>query len=480
MQDELSYIPGYRLREDIVNKRISPVEATAATLDRIDLYNEELGAFITVCYDLSMAQAREAEQAVMRGDELGALHGIPVPIKDLEGVCGVRLTHGSIPADEEIATADALCVERIRDAGGIIVGKTNTPEFGYAATTESRVYGPCRNPWNPERTSGGSSGGSGSAVAAGLTPMAQGSDGGGSVRIPSALTGIYGVKATQGRIPRRQVDTQYWNPINNSSVGPMARTVRDGARLMQCLSGPSPDAEYGTLKETPPDFEAAIGRGVRGLKIAYSEDLGGAAVDPQVRNKVREAARVFQELGAVVEETEFTIDEPEERFRTFYDFFSVRGYLSYCSLVDDPQSRSQLTDYFRESLEHGRSLSAAEYAGSLNNIGRYRAYVSSLLEEYELLLTPTTSVAAFEIGNPPLEIDGRTCQRPAWGFFHFTYVFNLTGNPAASVPCGFSDDGLPIGLQLVGRLRDEETIVAASAAFEEARPWEQERPRQFE
>ena len=173
-----------------------------ATLERIDHYNSRLGAFITVTHELALEQAREAEAAVVAGDPLGPLHGIPVPIKDLEGVKGVRFTtHGSVPADE-IATSDALCVERIRDAGGIIIGKTNTPEFGFSGTTENLVYGPCRNPWNPERTSGGSSGGAGAAVAAGLTAVAQGSDGGGSIRIPSALNGIYGLKATQGRIPR--------------------------------------------------------------------------------------------------------------------------------------------------------------------------------------------------------------------------------------------------------------------------------------
>ncbi len=475
---ELGYMTAYQLRRHIAEKEVSPVLVIEATLSRIDRYNDALGAFITVCSDLAMEQAREAEQAVMRGEELGPLHGIPVPIKDLESVRGIRFTHGSIPG-EEVGTTDALCVERVRAAGGIIIGKTNTPEYGYAGTTENRVYGSCRNPWNTGRTSGGSSGGSAAAVAAGLTAMAQGSDGGGSVRIPSSFTGIYGIKATQGRIPRRHVDAQSWSPINNSSVGPMTRTVRDAAILMRCLAGPSSDAEYGTLDERPPDFEAAIGRGVRGLKIALSVDLGGAVVDRQVVEKVQSAARFFEEQGAAVEEADFKADDPEDQFRTFFDFFCARGYVSYGGLVEEAESRDQLTDYFCHCLEHGRSLSAADFISALNKIGRYRAYVSAFFDRYDLLLAPTTAVSAFPIGEPPLEIGGRLCSHPDWDFFPFTPLFNLTGNPAASVPCGFSEDGLPIGLQIVGRLRDEETIIAASAVFEEGRPWAEKQPGRF-
>ena len=475
---ELAYMSAHQLRRHIVEKDVSPVKVVEATLDRIDRYNEALGAFITVCYDLAMDQAREAEEAVLRGEELGPLHGIPVPIKDLEGVKGIRFTHGSVPG-EEVATTDALCVERVRAAGGIIIGKTNTPEYGYAGTTENRVYGSCRNPWNPERTSGGSSGGSAAAVAAGLTAMAQGSDGGGSVRIPSSFTGIYGIKATQGRIPRRHVDAQSWSPINNSSVGPMTRTVRDAATLMRCLAGPSSEAEYGTLDERPPDYEAAIGRGVRGLKIALSVDLGGSAVDRQVVEKVQSAAQFFEEQGAAVEEFDFKADDPEEQFRTFFNFFCARGYVAYGALADEAESRDRLTDYFRQCLEHGRSLSAADFISALNKIGRYRSYVSAFFDRYDLLLTPTTAVSAFPIGQPPVEIDGRPCPHPNWDFFPFTHLFNLTGNPAASVPCGFSEDGLPIGLQIVGRLGDEERIIAASAAFEEGRPWAGKQPGRF-
>ena len=479
LDHELAYLPLYRLRELIAAKELSPVELVEATLERIERYNSRLGAFITVTDDLALEQARDAEAAVLAGDPLGPLHGIPVPIKDLEGVKGVRFTHGSVPA-EEIAASDALCVERVKNAGGIIIGKTNTPEFGFSGTTENLVYGPCRNPWNTERTSGGSSGGAGAAVAAGLSAVAQGSDGGGSVRIPCALNGIFGLKATQGRIPRRHADMSSWNPINNSSVGPMTRTVRDAAILAAALAGPAPDAEYGTIQEEPPDFEAALGRGVGGLRVALNLDLGGAAVDPQVTNRVSEAARVFEELGSRVEEVDFGPEPNDEMFQYFFDYFSAKGYACLGQLLDDPGSREQLTDYFRATLEHGRGLSAADCYRALNRIGFYRAETARLFGRYDLLLTPVTSVPAFPIGRPPEVVAGRRLSNPSWRFFPFTFPFNLSENPAASVPCGFSGDGMPIGLQIVGRWGDEETVLAASAAFEEARPWAHRRPAEFD
>ena len=472
---EIGFMPATELRDRIASKELSPVEVIEATLRRIESLDGQLGAYITVMGDEALDAAREAESAVTHGDQLGPLHGVPVPIKDLEGVKGVRLTHGSVPADE-IADSDALCVARIRAAGGIIIGKTNTPEFGHAGTTENLVFGPCRNAWNTERTPGGSSGGAATSVAAGMTAISQGSDGGGSVRIPCAFSGIYGIKATQGRVPRRHAGPNSWNIINHSSVGPMARNVRDAAVLLNVLAGPSPDAEYGTISDDPPDFGRAIGRGVRGLRVALSTDLGGAAVDRQVEDAVRAAAGALEEQGAIIEEASFKPDEHSSVFQTFYTYFCVRAYSSYGHLLDDADSAAQLTDYFRDNLERGRSTSALEYAGVLNKVGEYRAYVNKFLARFDLLLTPVTAVPAFEIGNPPEEIGGRKGSHPLWDFIPFTYLFNLTGNPAASAPAGFSSEGLPVGLHIIGNMKDEVTVLAASAAFEEAKPWANKRP----
>lgn len=456
-------------------KELTPVELVESTLRRIEAIDGELGGYITVMADAAMEAARSAEAAVQRGDELGLLHGLPIPIKDLEAVKGVRLTHGCIP-DDEIASTDALCVQRLREAGGIIIGKTNTPEYGFAGTTENRVFGPARNPWNPECTPGGSSGGAAVSVAAGMTSVAQGSDGGGSVRIPSGFTGIYGIKATQGRIPRRWTDEQSWHPVNNSSVGPMTWTVRDAALLMNVLAGPSADAEVTTLPSVPPDFIHNLDAGVRGLRVAMSTTQGGSPTDPAVVAAVRDVAHVFEELGAHVEERDFCPDESNHvMMDRFYDFFCIKGYAAHRELLDDASIATQLTDYFRDALEHGRSKTAADYFEALNAVGRYRAYAANFFAEVDLLLCPTTAVPAQPIGHPPATIAGQVIERVTWGPIPFTAAFNLTGNPAASVPCGFAD-GLPLGCQIVGRFEDEATVLAASAAFEEARPWTEVRP----
>ena len=470
------YTPGYELLKMIREKVLSPVELMEATFRQIEATDHALGGYITVMADEAMDAAREAEATVVRGDVLQPLHGLPVPIKDLEGVKGVRFTHGSVP-DDGIAESDALCVQRLREAGAIIIGKTNTPEYGHAGTTENRVFRPARNPWNPERPPGGSSGGAAVSVAAGMTSVAQGSDGGGSVRIPCGFSGIYGVKATQGRIPRRWSGPNSWHPVNNSSVGPMTWTVRDAALLMNALAGPSEDSEATTIQSQPPDFTADLDRGVRGLRIGLSVDQGGAPVDREVVDAVRAAAAAFEELGASVEERDFSPDTSNEALMDlFFDYFCIRGYASNGHLVDDSETASQLTDYFRENLEHGRSCSAADYARTLNAIGQYRAYAQTFFKTFDLLLCPTTAVPAFPIEQPPTEIGGRSVKIQRWGFIPFTPVFNLTGNPAASVPCGFSEDGLPIGFQIVGRMKDEATVLAASAAYEKARPWTTRRP----
>jgi aspartyl-tRNA(Asn)/glutamyl-tRNA(Gln) amidotransferase subunit A len=471
--DDLAFTPAHRLRDMIARKELSPVELTEATLQRIERLNPRLSAFLTVTADLARAAARAAEAAVLRGEMPGALHGIPVSIKDLEGIAGVRFTRGSLLHQNDVCPQDALAVERIRGAGAIVVGTTNTPEFGAAGTTENRLAPPCRNPWSPERTPGGSSGGAAASVAAGITAIAQGSDGGGSIRIPASFCGIYGIKATQGRVPRRHASLHSWHPLNNSSVGPMARDVRDAAILLGVLAGPSADAEYGTIPTAPPDFVGALGRGVRGLRMAWSRDFGGAPVDPEVAGLCARSARVFEELGAHVEEAEFRPDAPEIVLEAFATFSATKTFTTHPEAAD----RSELlTDYFRDAFERGRAVTGERLFTALSRIAAFRAYAREFLSRYDLLLSPTLAVAAFPIGQVPREIGGRPVPIPRLGYFPFTYPFNVTGNPAATVPCAFTADGLPVGLQIVGRHEDEPTVLAASAAFEAARPWAARRP----
>ena len=469
----LEFEPAFRLRERIAAKEVSPVEVVELALSRIEALDRKLRAFFTVAPDLAMDAAREAERAVMRGDRLGPLHGVPVSIKDLEAVKGMRFTRGSPVYENDVADSDALCTERLLAAGAIIVGKTSTPEFGYGGLTDGLLGEGCRNPWDIDRTSGGSSAGAGASVAAGITPIAQGSDGGGSVRLPSAFCGIFGVKPTQGRVPRRKAGIAGWAPFNVSTVGPMSRSVRDGAIMLRVLAGPAPDAEVGTIRRPPPDFEAAVGRGVKGLRIAWSPGMSGVPVEPDVLAAAARGARAFGELGAHVEEAEFRPDEYEALFRNWLIAFNVRSYSLHGHLFDSHPDL--LGPEFKAGLEVARRATAVEYYEAVAQANRYRTYTDEFLRDYDLLLTPAVAVTAFEVNSPPKEIAGRPVpsMRACWPFF---CIFNLTGHPAATVPCGFSGEGLPFGLQIVGRRRDEETVIAASAAFEEARPWAGRRP----
>src|SRR5712692_141443 len=292
---DLAFMPTHELRARIASKQVSPVEVTQVYLRRIEARNPQLNTYLTVTADLALKMAREAEQAVLDGKLLGPLHGVPISIKDLEVTKGIRSTIGSLIFKDTVPEMDSIVVERVRQAGAVILGKTNTPEFGLLGTTENRLGDACRNPWNRERTSGGSSGGAGAAVAAGLCSLATGSDGGGSIRIPSSFCGVYGIKPTQGRVPR-------YGGLGRPSIGqfsqsgPMARSVRDAALLLQVLAGPDP-RDASCLPEMPPDFLAGLDYGVRGLRLGWSADFGYAAVDPHVAQVTAQAAQVFASLG---------------------------------------------------------------------------------------------------------------------------------------------------------------------------------------
>jgi aspartyl-tRNA(Asn)/glutamyl-tRNA(Gln) amidotransferase subunit A len=465
---DLAFTPTHQLRELIATKKVSPVEVTELYLQRIEALNTRLNAYLTVTADLALAAAREAEKAVLAGESLGPLHGVPISIKDLEVTRGVRSTMGSLIFKDTVPEMDSLVVERVRQAGAVMLGKTNTPEFGLRGTTENRLGDACRNPWNRERTTGGSSGGAGAAVAAGLCSLATGSDGGGSIRIPSSFCGVYGIKPTQGRVPRfgglgRPVVAQF------SQSGPMARTVRDAAILLQVLAGPDP-RDVSCMPEVAPDFVAALDGSVQGLRLGWSPDFGYAAVDPEVVQVTSQAAQVFEALGCRVEEANIVLEEP---FPPFWTIFGTNAYAGYGHLFEE--QGELLTTYARETMAFGKQVSGADYARALLYVDQIRAKFALLMQTYDLILTPTMAVPAFPIGQEPKTIAGREVDA-FWGYLPFTYPINMAGHPAASVPCGFSADGLPIGLHIIGRRGDEATVLRASAAFEEARPWADKRP----
>ena len=466
---KIALAPATELRRMVSSKEVSPVELTELYLDRIDALDSRLNSYITVTREEALRSAREAEDAVLHGDDLGPLHGVPVSIKDLEMTRGVRTTSGSLVFQDMVPDEDSIVVERIRRAGAIILGKTNTPEFGLIGATENRLGDHCRNPWNTERTTGGSSGGAGAALAAGLCAMATGSDGGGSIRIPASFCGVYGIKPTQGRVPRYSGTKAPVLPNLYSQSGPMTRTVRDSALLLQVLSGHDP-RDASCLRYTSPDFVAAADRDIRGLRVGWSPDFGYAAVDPEVLEVSSRAAQVYEELGCLVEEADLSLDPPRDTFEPLYaaNGYAANGYL----LQERPDD---LTWYGREWLERGSRVTGADYARALGGMDLIKARFASLFEDYDLLLTPTMAVPAFPVGQFPEQIAGTEVD-PFWGFTPFTYPINMAGHPAASVPCGFASDGLPVGLHIVGRWGDEETVIAASAAFERARPWAHMKP----
>ena len=465
---ELAFAPAYELRELLDLREVSSVELTEMFLGRIDELNPVLNAYLTVSGEEAMESARRADKRIGGGEEIPPLLGIPVSIKDLELTKGIRSTMGSLAYRDYVPEIDSLTSERVRKSGAVILGKTNTPEFGLLGTTENRLGDACRNPWNIDRTSGGSSGGAAAALVSGLCALATGSDGGGSIRIPASFCGVYGIKPTLGRVAKFG-GVGNAAPNFTSQSGPMARNVRDVATLLQALAGYD-SRDINAMREKPPNFSEGLDKGVEGLKVAWSVDLGYAAVDPEVASIAYAGARVFEELGCEVEEPQISLQHPIEYFMTI---FSTGAYVSYRELYEN--QRDLLTSYVKGNMALGESTTGVDFVKAMLAYQRLKSQADDVMEEYDLLLTPTMSVPAFGIGQHPRVIGGQSVD-PRLGYMPYTPVFNLTGQPAASVPCGFTEDGMPIGLHIVGRTGDEATVLRASAAFEEALPWAHLRP----
>lgn len=445
----------------IRQKKLSPVEVTKAVLARIDHINPRINAYVTLTPDLALAAAKRAEKAVMKGEPLGPLHGVPVSIKDLVFTRGVRTTMGSKLLEDFVPDEDAVLVARLKDAGAIVLGKTNTPEFGLKPMTENRIFGVTRNPWNLERTPGGSSGGAGAAVAAGLGPLASGNDSGGSIRIPSCWCGVFGIKPQFGRVPRYPI---FHGAELLTHEGPIARTVRDAALMLDVMAGP----HWGDCFSIPSpavSFSRSLRGGVKGLRIAWSPDLGYARVDAEVKRICERAAREFSRLGAELEEAHPGFEDPAAHSGTVFgtdhlEAFSVFGPLS--------QIMGKLDELTATMVAVSAELKATDYARVVFAKQELSAKCGRFFQDYDLLLTPTLPLQPPKIGfaDPVAYL--------RW--ISFTFPFNLTGQPAASVPAGWTKDGLPVGLQIVGRAYDEGTVLRAAAAFEQARPWAHLKP----
>jgi len=462
---DLCFTPATELVTMIRAKQLSPVELTRAVLERIERVNPTLNAFCTLTADTALARARDAEAAVMRGGPLGPLHGIPYSIKDLAFTRGVRTMSGSHIFATRVPDVDAPFVRRLAAAGGVMLGKTTSPEFGWKALGDSPLTGITRNPWNTAMTTGGSSAGAAAAAAAGLGPLAHGSDGAGSIRIPSSFCGVYGLKPSYGRVPM-------W-PISNNDYashnGPITRTVADAALMLSVMAGPD-DWDKSALDAPPADYVGRLRDGVRGLRVAFSPNLDSQRVDPEVATIVAQAARAFQELGAVVEDVKCGFADSHRIIRLLWNAHEAGNYARYL-----PEFRSRMDPGLVASIEDGLRYSVTEYVEARGEKLAYCDSVRPLFETYDLLLTPSVSVTAFEVGR----LNPAHWPQHEWDWFPwagFSYPFNFTGHPAASIPAGFTAAGMPVGLQIVGRRNADLTVLQASAAFEQARPWAQRRP----
>ncbi len=468
---DLCFTPAVGIAELIRRRSLSPVEIMRAVLERIEQINPHLGAYVAVHAERALGEARAAERAVTTGAPLGPLHGVPLSIKDNLWTAGERVTYGSRLLADFVAPEDAPSVARLRAAGGIFVGRTNLPEFAWRGSTDNGLFGPSRNPWDLSRTPGGSTGGGAAAVAAGLAPLALGSDGAGSIRIPASFCGLVGLKPTFGRVP------MYPAAGGNELVAhvcPLARTVRDAALMMNAIARHDPRDAFG-LPDDGADYLAACdeplagSRGRAPIRIAWSPDLGFAPVERETRDIAEAAARAFTELGLSVEEASPDLGDPSTILRTLYG-----GAQAGSHAARSAEQKAQMDPELVAYAEASSGLSVVDY---LKAVSARQALTDSLrrfFERYDLLLTPTLSLPAFPLGMVgPAEVAGRKVTHLGWTL---CYPFNYSGQPAISVPAGWTASGLPVGLQIIGRRLEDAFVLRAAAAFEALRPWAVRRP----
>jgi len=462
MSEDLCFLSATELVARIASKAVSPVEVTQAVLARAEKLQGKLNCFVTLCGDEAMAQARAAEQKVMAGGPLGLLHGIPVTVKDIVNTRGVRTTFGAVPFRDNVPDHDAVAVARLRAAGAILIGKTTTPEFGSKCLTDSPLFGRTRNAWDGSRSSGGSSGGAAVAVASGIAPLAVATDGGGSTRIPAACNGVVGLKQSNGVIPHSQVQDAFGN---QTYVTPTTRTVADTALMLQAMAGEDASDPW-SIGVAVPDFAGrAAPRGdLHGQKILYCLSPPGRPVAGDVADAFKAALDRLAALGAELEEfsgEDFDI-EPIWRainhtaWRTRFEKLAA-------------EHGDELSETFLKQLALATKVSGVDFQQAMFDRTSLFRRVQWLLARADLLAMPTLTRTALPIDQDlfgAIEIDGRSFDnlRPHW--FPWTMPFNMTGHPAISLPCGFGRDGLPIGLQLVGRFRGDAELLRVSALFE--------------
>lgn len=461
-----------QLRRAIAAGELSPVEAVRAVLDRIERTQPVLNAFITVCAEQALSDAKDAERAVVQRRALGPLHGVPFSVKDLVATRGVRTTYGSLIFEHHVADHDAVAVARLKAAGAILIGKTTTPEFGQKGLTEAPLFGRTRNAWRLDRTCGGSSGGAAVAVASGLGPLAVGTDGGGSTRIPAACNGIVGFKQSLGVVPSDTADDAFGNI---SYTTPMARTVADCALMLDVMAGPDVSDPH-TLSRTRGSYaQAARAEGdLHGVRVAWRPFLGNRRLAAETLRLCESAARAFEDLGA-------TVFEAPDDFRNSEDLWLIVNgsyrLAQYGHHLRDHRDRMDPT--LVAQLDRAAGYSAQElYRAIFQRTALYRQ-VQAWFDQADIVVTPTLARNALPLEHDffaPIEIDGEPVDTLRRAWYPYTLPFNMTANPALSIPCGWDSEGLPLGIQLVGRIGEDARLLHAAALFEQLRPWAQRWP----
>jgi len=467
LESEICFMTATQLAARIRAGDLSASEVMEAHLDRIERTNPLVNAIVTLLPEKAMDEARAADERHARGLPVGPLHGLPVAHKDLVPTKGIRTTFGSRVFEDHVPEEDALIVERLKRAGAITLGKTNTPEFGAGSQTYNEVFGETLNPYDPTRTCGGSSGGAAAALACGMLPIADGSDMGGSLRNPASFCNVVGFRPSPGRVPTWP-DVAAWFTL--SVEGPMARTVRDAALMLGAISGPDPRSPI-SLPEPGSVFFRPLERDFGGVHVAWSRNLGGLPVDGVVTDVLDGQRHVFEDLGCVVEDAEPDFRDADEVFKVLRAW---RFELAYGGLLD--AHRDEMKDTVVWNIEEGKKLDGPRIGRAERKRTELYHRVRTFMQNYEFLVLPVSQVPPFDVKQRYVtEINGEPMETYI-DWMKSCYYVTVTGLPAASVPCGFTSEGLPVGIQIVGRPRDDFSVLQLAHAFEEATGFWKRRP----
>ena len=472
-QEDICFMSAFEMREKIKSQELSSVEITETIIERIERINPLLNAYCTTTFEIARESAKNTDEKVKRNETLGILQGIPTSIKDLMQTKGVRTTYGSKLYEDFIPEQNDIAVQRLIDAGCVMLGKTNTPEFGGIALTNNKIFGETMNPWDLEKNSGGSSGGAASSVAGGIGPLALGSDGGGSIRVPSSCCGVYGLKPTFGRIPSYPSIGIAFGTLGH--YGPIVRYVKDAALMLNVMKGHHP-ADPKSFPDNNIDYVEILEEKPKKLKIGYSMSLGfGKILAEDVKENIINSVQKFEHFDWDVEETNLKIRKPEMSFKTF-----VSVGTAYDLQKDFANRPEDLNPYITGSIRLGLDNSAMDFGKAIDQRKQVYEVMYRYFNDYDILISPTLPCTAItpgwlETGTTFPTIGKKALSITSW--MTYTYPFNMTGLPAASIPSGWSSEGLPIGMQIVGRRFDEKTVLQVSKAFEEISPWQEKRPK---